>query len=129
MMLTTMKALVRDRYGSPDILRFEELDTPVPTGDQVLVKVEAASLNAADLDFLHGKPPFTRAITGLRGPRNRRLGVDVAGTVEAVGEEVTRFRPGDEVFADMYSYGMGSFADYVCAPQKAFLEKPGTMTF
>jgi NADPH:quinone reductase-like Zn-dependent oxidoreductase len=125
-----MKALVRDRYGPPaEVLRFEELDTPVPTGDQVLVRVTAASLNAADLDFLHGRPTPARVAYGLRGPRNRRLGVDVAGTVQAVGEEVTRFRPGDEVFADMYSYGMGSFAEYVCASEKAFLEKPGTMTF
>ena len=123
-----MKALVHDRYGPPgDVLRWEELDTPVPTGDEVLVRVDAASLNAADLDYLYGRPAPLRAVTGIRGPRQRRLGVDVAGTIEAVGESVTRFRIGDRVFADLFSSGMGSFADYVCAREKAFLAMPATM--
>ena len=123
-----MKALVHDRYGPPgDVLRWEELDTPVPTGDEVLVRVDAASLNAADLDYLYGRPAPLRAVTGIRAPRERRLGVDVAGTIEAVGESVTRLRIGDRVFADLFSSGMGSFADYVCAPEKAFLAIPATM--
>jgi NADPH:quinone reductase-like Zn-dependent oxidoreductase len=123
-----MKALLRDRYGSPDVLRFEEVDKPAPTGDEVLVRVEAVSLNAADLDFLHGRPGILRLVSGLRRPRNPRIGVDVAGRVEAVGDAVTHFRIGDEVFSDLFSHGMGSLAEYVCAPERAFITKPASMT-
>ena len=123
-----MRALVRDRYGGAEVLRFEDLPVPQPVGDQVLVRVLAVSLNAADIDYLRGRPGLLRPFAGLRGPRNRRLGVDVAGRVEAIGDEVTRFRPGDEVFADLFSYGLGSLSELVCASERAFLAKPASMS-
>src|SRR5689334_15637117 len=94
-----MKAVVYDRYGSPDVLKFAEIDEPVVGDDQVLVRVRAASLNPADWHFMRGLPYMVRMINGLRRPRKATvLGNDVAGQVEAVGKNVTRFRLGDEVF-------------------------------
>src|ERR687896_227578 len=94
---TTMKAALRDRYGPPSVVRVEEVERPSPTEGQVLVRVRAASINRADLDFLYPRWQFMRLFLGLRAPRNRRLGIDVAGVVEAVGEGVTRLAPGEKV--------------------------------
>lgn len=124
-----MKAIVRREYGSPDVLTLAELDKPVVKDQDVLVRVRAASLNADDLEYLYGKSPFTRIATGLRKPRIRGLGVDVAGQVEAVGKNVTRFREGDEVFGNMTEFGLGAYAEYVCAPARAFALKPAKLTF
>jgi NADPH:quinone reductase-like Zn-dependent oxidoreductase len=124
-----MKAAVMDRYGPPDVVRVEDVDQPNPSDDQVLVRVHAASVNRADLDFLHSRPGFVRLFTGIRAPRNHRLGLDVAGVIESVGSGVTRFKPGDEVFGDLYGFGLGAFAEYVCAPEKAFAAMPPGMTF
>ena len=96
-----MKAFVRDKYGSPDVLELKEIDSPVLKDGEVLVRVRAASLNQGDLDYLYGKPFLTRIGTGLRKPRNRGLGFDAAGQVEAVGKDITRFQQGDEVFGDL----------------------------
>ena len=123
-----MKAIVQDRYGSPDVLRLKEVSKPAVAHDDVLVRVRAASLNADDLDYLYGRA-FARLGTGLRGPRNRVLGTDVAGLVEAVGRSVTRFRPGDEVYGDLSQWGQGAFAEYVSAPARAFAHKPNGMSF
>jgi NADPH:quinone reductase-like Zn-dependent oxidoreductase len=124
-----MKAAVRDRYGSPDVVRLVEVDRPVPKEDRVLVEVRAASVNRADLDGIAPRPQFSRAFLGLRRPRNPRIGIDVAGVVTEVGPDVTRFRPGDEVFADLFGFGQGAFAEYVCAPEKAFETIPTGMSF
>jgi NADPH:quinone reductase-like Zn-dependent oxidoreductase len=124
-----VKAIVRDRYGSPDVLTVEELPKPIVKAQDVLVRVRAASLNADDLEYLYGKSLFTRMAIGLRKPRIRGLGVDVAGQVEAVGKDVTDFREGDEVFGNMTVYGLGAYADYVCAPARAFALKPARLTF
>ena len=124
-----MKAAVRDRYGAPDVVYIEELDTPVPGPHDLVVRVHAASVNRADLDGLLPRPGFTRLFMGLRRPRVRRVGIDVAGVVDAVGPAVTRFRPGDRVFGDLFSVGQGAFAEYVCAPEKAFEAIPATMSF
>ena len=124
-----MKAAVRDRYGRSDVVRVEEIDPPVPREGELLVRVHAASVNRADLDQIHPRPSFLRLALGVRRPRNRRLGSDVAGTVEAVGPNVTKFRPGDRVFADLFSSGQGSFAEKVCGPEKAFLPIPDGMSF
>jgi NADPH:quinone reductase-like Zn-dependent oxidoreductase len=124
-----MKAIVRTRYGSPDVLELQDVDKPVVMDDQVLVRVRASSVNRADLDYLRGWPFFARFFTGLRQPKTRRLGLDVAGHVEAVGTSVTTFQPGDEVFGDMTQFGFGAFAEYVCAPDRAFALKPTSMTF
>jgi len=124
-----MKAIVRRDYGSPDVLTLAELDKPVVKDQDVLVRVRAASLNADDLEYLYGKSPFTRIATGLRKPRIRGLGVDVAGQVEAVGNNVTGFQEGDEVFGNMTEFGLGAYAEYVCAPARAFALKPAKLTF
>jgi NADPH:quinone reductase-like Zn-dependent oxidoreductase len=124
-----MKAAVQDRYGKPDVVRVEEVDRPVPSDDQVLVRVHAASVNRADLDALGPKPGFIRPFMGMRAPRNTRVGIDVAGVVESVGAGVTRFKPGDRVFADLFAFGGGAFAEYACAREKAFQPIPTGMTF
>jgi NADPH:quinone reductase-like Zn-dependent oxidoreductase len=111
-----MKAFVYERYGPPERLRLAEVDAPVPTADQVLVRVLAASVNAADWHMLRGRPLFSRATLGLLRPKHRVLGVDVAGRVEAVGAGVTRFQPGDEVYANLLDHGCGGFAELVAAP-------------
>jgi len=124
-----MKAIIRSIYGSPDVLEFADIDAPAVGDDGVLVRVRAASLNAADLDYLYGKPLLTRMGTGFRTPRNHGLGLDVAGRVEAVGRDVAQFQPGDEVFGDLTAFGYGAFAEYACAPERAWAHKPAGMTF
>lgn len=124
-----MKAAVRDVYGGPEVVRIEEVDRPTPTGSQVLVRVRAASVNRADLDGLYPRWQFTRLFLGLRRPRARRLGVDVAGVVEAVGPAATRFKPGDQVFADLFAFGASAFAEYVCVAERAFAPIPAGMDF
>jgi NADPH:quinone reductase-like Zn-dependent oxidoreductase len=124
-----MKAALRERYGTPDVVELREIDRPVPSDDQVLVRVHAASVNRADLDGLRPKPGFARLFMGLRAPRDHRVGLDVAGVVESVGPSVTRFGPGDEVFGDLFPFGQGAFAEYVCAPEKAFAAMAPGMSF
>ncbi|MDQ6794163.1 MAG: NAD(P)-dependent alcohol dehydrogenase [Chloroflexota bacterium] len=124
-----MKAAVRDRYGPPDVVEVRDVDRPTPTQDQVLVRVHAASVNRADLDGLYPRWQLTRLFFGLRKPRTPRLGLDVAGVVESVGPAVTRFKSGDRVFADLFAFGMGAFAEYACAREKAFLPIPTSMSF
>ncbi|HEX5014786.1 MAG TPA: NAD(P)-dependent alcohol dehydrogenase [Candidatus Limnocylindrales bacterium] len=124
-----MKAARVDRYGTPADIRIEEVGTPVPADDQVLVRVRAASVNRADLDGIQPRPQFVRLFVGIRRPRNHKVGLDVAGVVEAVGPAVTRFKPGDRVFADLYAYGGGAFAEFACAKEKAFLPIPDGLSF
>ncbi|MGC2240686.1 MAG: NAD(P)-dependent alcohol dehydrogenase, partial [Acidimicrobiia bacterium] len=120
-----MRAVVYDRYGPPEVLRVEDVPTPTPGPGQVLVQVAATSVNLADWECLNGTPAYAR-IGGLRTPARRTLGSDVAGRIEAVGPEVTRFRPGDEVYGEI---PMGGFAEYVVAPEKALASKPTALTF
>jgi NADPH:quinone reductase-like Zn-dependent oxidoreductase len=117
-------AAVRDRYGGPDVVSIEQQERPTPTADEVLVRVHFASVNRADLDWLLPYPRFSRLFVGVRRPRNRRLGLDAAGVVEAVGPDVARFAPGDRVFGDLYPFGHGAFAEYACAPERAFAPVP-----
>jgi NADPH:quinone reductase-like Zn-dependent oxidoreductase len=124
-----LKAAVHDRYGSVDVVEVREVDRHRPIDDQVLVRVRAASVNRADLDALGPKPAFARLFMGLRAPRVPRLGLDVAGEIEAVGPNATRFKPGDRVFADLFLYRSGAFAEYVLAREKAFLPIPVGLTF
>lgn len=124
-----MRAALRDRYGPPEVVEIRDVERPTPAKDQVLVRVMTASVNRADLDNLYPRWQFLRLFLGLRAPRNRRLGGDVAGVVESVGPAVTRFKPGDYVFGDLYEFGFGAFAEYVCAPQKAFAAIPTGMPF
>jgi NADPH:quinone reductase-like Zn-dependent oxidoreductase len=125
-----MKAARYYRYGPPEVVRVEEVERPVPTDDQVLVRVRAASVNRADLDGLKPKPGFIRAFMGIRAPRSPEVGIDAAGVVEGVGPTATRFKVGDRVMTDLFKAGrFGAFAEYVCASEKAFEPIPDDMSF
>jgi NADPH:quinone reductase-like Zn-dependent oxidoreductase len=124
-----MKAFIYERYGPPETLRLAEVDKPAPNADQVLVRVLAASVNAADWHSLRGKPLFSRATLGLLRPKHRILGVDVAGQVEAVGAGVTRFQPGDQVYANLLDHGYGGFAEYASVPVDVMALKPPSLSF
>ena len=124
---TTMKAAVRDRYGSPDVLQLQEVEQPELAADGVLVRMRAASVNRVDWYDVTGTPWIARPMTGLRRPKGSRLtGRDFAGTVAAVGEDVTDLQPGDEVFGG--KGGGGSFAEFVCVPT-GVARKPANLTF
>lgn len=122
-----MKAVVYDRYGSPDVLHLEEVSVPSPEHGQVRVQVMAVSVNLSDWECLRGSPAHAR-IGGLRVPARRTLGSDIAGVIDAVGEGVTRFRPGDEVYGDNLAL-KGGFAEYAVAPESALTHKPVELTF
>ena len=124
-----MKAFIYERYGPPETLRMAEVDRPAPNAEDVLVKVLAASVNAADWHVLRGKPVFSRATLGLLRPKHRILGVDIAGQVEAVGSGVTRFQPGDQVYANLLDHGYGGFAEYVSVPVGVMSLKPASLSF
>jgi len=123
-----MKAIVCTKYGPPDVLRLKEVEKPAPNDNEVLVKVYAASVNVEDLDFLRGTAWSARFVGPLK-PKYKILGFDIAGRIETVGRNVKQFHPGDEVFGDLFRYGFGAFAEYVCAPEKALVLKPASMTF
>jgi NADPH:quinone reductase-like Zn-dependent oxidoreductase len=123
-LVNPMKAIVQCDYGSPDVLKFEDVEKPVPNDDQALIKVRAASLNFLDPGLMRGPLPL-RLITGLRKPRDTRLGRDVAGEVEAVGKNVTEFKPGDEVFG----VARRSLAQYACSRERALVIKPANVMF
>jgi NADPH:quinone reductase-like Zn-dependent oxidoreductase len=122
-----MKAVVYARYGSPDVLRFTDVEKPAPKDNEVLVKVHAVALNASDWEVLRGKPLYSRTMGPFR-PRHHILGSDIAGRVEAAGRDTTKFQPGDEVFADILS-SMGGFAEYVRVPESALARLPAGMTY
>jgi NADPH:quinone reductase-like Zn-dependent oxidoreductase len=124
-----MKAFVRDRYGSPEVLVLEDVERPTVGDDDLLVRVVASSLNQGDLDYLYGRPLLTRMGIGLGRPRGRGLGFDVAGRVEAVGTRASMFRVGDEVFGDLTQFGHGAFAEYAGAPQRAWALKPPSLSY
>ena len=124
-----MKAFIYEKYGPPETLRMAEVDKPAPDADRVLVKVRAASINAADWHVLRGKPLFSRATLGLLRPKHKILGVDIAGQVEAVGSGVTRFKAGDEVFANLLDHGYGGFAEYASVPVDVLSLKPANRSF
>ena len=122
-----MKAIVYYKYGSPDVLKLEEVDMPTPADNQLLIKVCAISVNRSDWEALTGKPLYAR-IGGLIKPSNKILGSDIAGIVEAVGKDVRQFKPGDKVFGLILNYG-GGFAEYACISEKTLALKPAGFTF
>jgi NADPH:quinone reductase-like Zn-dependent oxidoreductase len=124
-----MKAITYTRYGSPDVLRLEEVAKPTPKANEVLVKICAASVNAYDWRYVRASPFLVRLVGGLFKPRNPRLGADIAGQVEAVGSDVTQFRPGDEIYGDLAASGNGAFAEYIAVPEQALALKPANLTF
>jgi NADPH:quinone reductase-like Zn-dependent oxidoreductase len=123
----TMKAIVCDRYGPPDVLRLEEVERPSPQENQVLVKVHASSLNAADFEILGGS--VSARISGPFRPRNRIPGTDLAGRVVAVGRNIKRLKIDDAVFGDLFTCGHGAFAEYVAVPEDALMRKPDSISF
>ena len=120
-----MKAAVYARYGPPDVVQIKDVERPVPKDNEVLIKVRSAPVNPLDWHFMRGTPYFVRIMTGLRKPKDTRLGVDVAGQVEAVGRNVTQFKPGHEVFGSC----RGAFAEYACTSESALVVKPDNVTF
>ncbi|MET0716608.1 MAG: NAD(P)-dependent alcohol dehydrogenase, partial [Mycetocola sp.] len=118
-----------EKYGPPEALRMADVEKPAPNADEVLVKVLGVSVNPADWHSMRGKPLFSRATLGLLRPKHRILGVDIAGQVEAVGSGVTRFKPGDEVYANLLEHGYGGFAEYAAAPLDVTSLKPATLSF
>jgi NADPH:quinone reductase-like Zn-dependent oxidoreductase len=124
-----MQAFVYDEYGPPATLRLAEVEKPTPQPGEVLVRVIGNSVNAADWHMVRGKPLFSRFTLGLLRPKRRILGVDIAGLVEAVGIGVSRFKPGDEVYANLLDHGYGGFAEYVSVPEGAASLKPSNLSF
>ena len=126
-----MKAIVCTKYGSPDVLQLQEVAKPAPKDDEVLIKIHAASVNARDWRFMRAKPFFIRLRPGgFLQPKNKILGADLAGRVEAIGNNVKQFRPGDEVFGYLPSAtGRGTFTEYVCAKENMITLKPANITF
>jgi NADPH:quinone reductase-like Zn-dependent oxidoreductase len=123
-----MKAIVYERYGSPDVLELREVETPAPKDDEVLIKVYAVSINDWDWNLLQGIPFMNRLLNGLFKPKRKILGSDIAGRVEAIGKNVEQFQPGDEVFGDL-SGEWGGFAEYVCAGENKLALKPASMSY
>jgi NADPH:quinone reductase-like Zn-dependent oxidoreductase len=123
-----MKAIVCTQYGPPDLLQFKEIAKPSPADNQVLIKICAASANPLDWRIMRADPFFIRFAFGLRKPKIEVLGSDFAGRVEAVGKDVTQFKPGDEVFG-MKGFAGGAFAEYVCAREEELAPKPANVSF
>jgi NADPH:quinone reductase-like Zn-dependent oxidoreductase len=123
-----MKAAQRFRYGGPEVVEIRDVEMPEPGEGEVRVRVRAASVNRADLDWLKPKPGFVRLFLGMRAPRDPRMGWDVAGEVDAVGAGVTRWKSGDAVMADLANHGGGTFAEYVVASEEAFGTTPDGMS-
>ena len=124
-----MKAIILNKYGSPDYLELIEVDKPSPRDDEVLVKVHATSVNSWDKDILEGIPFVNRLEFGLLKPKPKIIGIDIAGQVEKVGSKVKDLQTGDEIFGDISGCGMGAFAEYVCVPENILALKPEVMTF
>ena len=124
-----MKAIVYEKYGPPDVLQLKDVEKPTPKDDEVLVKVQAASLNAGDWHALRGTPFLQRLESGFPKPKNLILGADGSGRIEAIGKSVAKFQPGDEIYGDLYWCGFGAFAEYVCIPEKSLALKPTNISF
>jgi NADPH:quinone reductase-like Zn-dependent oxidoreductase len=124
-----MKAIVYEKYGTPDVLHIKEIEKPVPADNEVLIKVRAASVTFGDLAAVKGEPFMVRFTLGLREPKYKTPGKDVAGDVEAVGANVKEFKVGDAVFGDLSECGWGAFAEYVSAPENAIVHKPANSSF
>jgi NADPH:quinone reductase-like Zn-dependent oxidoreductase len=124
-----MKAILFTRYGLPQDLQFGEAEKPAPEDNQVLVKIKAAAVNDWDWLYVQGKPALIRPVFGLFKPKINILGVEIAGTVKAVGNKVKKLKPGDAVYGDISDFGMGGFAEYAAVPEKALTIKPPGMTF
>ncbi len=123
-----MKAIIYQKYGSPDVLELNDVEKPVPSDDEVLVKVYAAAANPLDWHFMRGAPFLVRLTNGLFKPKNTLLGADIAGRVVTVGRNIVQFKPGDEVFG-LSKGSVGGFAEYVCARERSLAPKPADIPF
>ncbi|MCB2199137.1 NAD(P)-dependent alcohol dehydrogenase [bacterium] len=124
-----MKVVAYDRYGSPVQLKLEEMETPAPKGDELLVRIHATSVNAADWHLLRADPFLVRLSEGFSKPKRRILGMDIAGEVVDAGPEATKFKIGDRVIADLFKYGYGGLAEYKCCSEEAFALAPSNMSY
>ncbi len=124
-----MKAIKFKEYGPPDGLQLKEVERPIPREDELVVQVQAAAANPLDWHLMRGEPFLARLEAGLRKPKISQLGADFAGRVTAVGSQVTQFQPGDEVFGESFKTGLGAFAEYVTAPERALALKPANLSF
>ena len=124
-----MKAIVYTEYGPAEVLQIKEVPKPTPKDDEVLIKIHASSINDWDWGLIRGKPFYIRLLCGILKPKINIPGVDIAGQVEAVGNNVKKFQPGDEVYGDLSGCGFGGFAEYVCAPDSALALKPAGLSF
>ncbi len=124
-----MKAIVNTQYGSPDVLQLKEIERPTPRNNEVLIKIQAVAVNAADWHLLRADPFLVRLQSGLFKPKRTILGADIAGRIEAVGRDINRFKVGDDVFGDISGSGWGGFAEYVCAREEALALKPANISF
>ena len=125
-----MKAIIQTAYGEPsEVLELKEIEKPVPKENEVLIKIQAASITFGDLAAMKGEPFIARLSLGLKEPKIKTPGKDVAGVVEAVGANVKQFKPGDEVFGDLSECGWGAYAEYVSVPENALVQKPANITF
>ncbi len=124
-----MKAITLRGYGGPELLKLEDVDKPNPGANDVLIRNHAAALNAADWHLMRGSPLVFRLMFGFTRPKNPIIGADIAGTVEAVGSGVTKFKPGDQVYADLSGASFGAFAEYVAAPAEIVASKPSGISF
>ena len=125
-----MKAIVCKKYGSPlQVLELNEVTKPTPEKKEVLIKIHSATVNDYDWSMVRGKPYLYRLLFGILKPKNQIPGMELSGTIEALGDEVKSFKVGDAVFGDISSYGFGSFAEYICINEKAVIHKPAKMSF
>ena len=127
--MLTLKAIVFEEYGQPDVLQLRDVEKPTPKDDEVLIKVHAASINDWDWGNVRGKPFVNRMILGIMKPKTNILGGDIAGRVVAVGKNVKKYSPGDDVFGDLCDSGWGGFAEYVCGNENSLTLKPAGMTY
>lgn len=124
-----MKAIIYTKYGSPDVLQYIDAEKPMPKANEVLVKIAASSANTLDWRMMRATPFLARLENGLFKPKRTKLGADIAGRVEAVGSGVTQFKPGDEVFGDIWLSGLGGFAEYGCVREDTLVAKPANVSF
>jgi len=124
-----MKAIVNTKYGSPDVMELKEVEKPIPKDNEVLLKVHATSVNAGDWHLLRADPFLVRLMFGLFSPKTQILGADAAGRVEAVGKNITQFKPGDEVYGDLSVHKMGGFAEYALIKEDTLALKPANSSF
>jgi len=123
-----MKAILLEEYGLPELLRIGEVPKPIPKDDEVLVRVHSASINDWDWGLVRGKPFIIRLFFGLNKPKIPTPGVDVSGKIEAVGDNVSTFHIGDEIYCDLSECGLGGFAEYVCVPENMLTKKPASIS-